>query len=158
MCDDSFCCLGSVIFGAKKIRIDIPKVQWIPESLSGSVILLWSYTCTLMCMLCMFVVLHYAPVDENLYNSLFIGQYKSVAYQAVSITLSKGCSSGFVHSSWLLSTAKNIHPGYQNTDPKVELQRLVAYHYNPVGGHMGKFKHIHNNPSGNCKAPGLPTG
>ena len=40
---------------------------------------------------------------------LFIGCYKSVAYQTVSTTLSEGCGSGFVH--WVTSTAKNIHLG-----------------------------------------------
>ena len=39
----------------------------------------------------------YTRVEESLYNRLFIVHYKSVAYQAVSTTLSKGCSSGFVH-------------------------------------------------------------
>ena len=39
----------------------------------------------------------YAQVEESLYNRLFIGHYKSVAYQAVSTTLPEGCSSGFVH-------------------------------------------------------------
>ena len=39
----------------------------------------------------------YTPVEESLYNRLFIEQYKSAAYQAVSTTLPKGCSSGFVH-------------------------------------------------------------
>ena len=29
--------------------------------------------------------------------------------------------------------------GYQNTDPKVEVRRLVAHHYSPVGGHMGQL-------------------
>ena len=32
--------------------------------------------------------------------------------------------------------------GYQNTDPKVEVRRLVAYHYSPVGGHMGQLSRI----------------
>ena len=30
MLDDSFCCLGSLIFGVRN-RIDIPKVPWMPE-------------------------------------------------------------------------------------------------------------------------------
>ena len=42
----------------------------------------------------------------------------------------------------------------QEYSPKVELQHLVAYHYSPVGGHMGKLRH----PSGNCKTPSLPAG
>ena len=29
-----------------------------------------------------------------------------------------------------------------NTDPKVEVRRLVAYHYSPVGGHMGQLSRI----------------
>ena len=40
MLDDSFCCLRSLIFGAN-IRIKFPKVQWMPESLSGSVVWWW---------------------------------------------------------------------------------------------------------------------
>ena len=30
----------------QKIRIDFAKVPWVPESLSGSVVWWWSYTCT----------------------------------------------------------------------------------------------------------------
>ena len=33
-------------------------------------------------------------------------------------------------------------PGYHNTDPKVEVGCLVAYHYSPVGGPMVKLRHI----------------
>ena len=39
----------------------------------------------------------YALVEESLYNRRLVGHYKSVAYQAISTTLRKGCSSGFVH-------------------------------------------------------------
>ena len=49
----------------------------------------------------------YTQVEESLYNRIFIGHYKSVAYQAVSITVPKGCSSGFVHwfPVWFTTTA-----------------------------------------------------
>ena len=33
-------------------------------------------------------------------------------------------------------------PGYKNTDPTVEVQCLIAYHYSPVGDHMGNLRHI----------------
>ena len=68
-----------------------------------------------------------------------------MAYQAVSTTLPEACSSGFVHwfSVWyFLHTAKNIHLGTKTRDPKVEVQHLVAYHYSPVGGHMGQLRGI----------------
>ena len=39
----------------------------------------------------------YARVEESLYNWIFIGRYKSVAYQVGSTTLPEGCSSCFVH-------------------------------------------------------------
>ena len=38
----------------------------------------------------------YALVEESLYDKLFTGHYKFVAYQVVSITLPEGCSSCFV--------------------------------------------------------------
>ena len=37
---DSFCCLRSPIGGAR-IRMEFPKVPWMPESLSGSVVWWW---------------------------------------------------------------------------------------------------------------------
>ena len=49
MLDDSFWCR----------KLEFPKVPWIHESLSGSVVWWWSYTCTLMCVLCMLVVVRY---------------------------------------------------------------------------------------------------
>ena len=71
-------------------------------------------------------------VEESLYNRLFIGHYKSVAYQAVSITLPVGCS---MVSCLVLSIAKNIH-WVPKQDPKVEVHHLVAYHFSPVGGQL----------------------
>ena len=38
--------------------------------------------------------------------------------------------------------SQEYSPGYQNMDPKVEVQCLVAYHYSPVGGHMSQLRHI----------------
>ena len=51
MLDDLFCCLRSLHVGAK---------NWnrIPKGAMGSVVCWWSYTCTLMCMLCVLVVVH----------------------------------------------------------------------------------------------------
>ena len=76
-----------------------------------------------------------------------------MAYQAVSTTLPEACSSGFIHwfPVWYFLQPRIFTHGYQNTDLKVEVRRLVAYHYSTVGGHMGQLS-----PSGNCKAPGLP--
>ena len=37
MLDDSYCCLRSLIFGAK-IWMEFLKVPWMPESLSSSVV------------------------------------------------------------------------------------------------------------------------
>ena len=41
-----------------------------------------------------------------------------------------------------LSTAMNIHLCTKTRNPKVEVLDLVVYHYNRVGGHTGKFRHI----------------
>ena len=51
---DSFCYLRSLIFGA--IKLECPKMLWMPESLSGSMVWWWNYMHTLMYML---VVVHY---------------------------------------------------------------------------------------------------
>ena len=80
----------------------------------------------------------YARVEESLYNRLFTGRYKSVACQAVSITLPEGCSSGFVH--WF--------PVWYFLQPRIFARvpnhghGLVACHYIPVGGHTGQLRHI----------------
>ena len=66
-----------------------------------------------------------------------------MAYQAFSTTLLKrvvvvlyiGFQFGTFYSQEYLL-------GYQNTDPKVEVRHLVAYHYSPVGGHMGQFRRL----------------
>ena len=66
-----------------------------------------------------------------------------MAYQAVSTTLPRGVVMvlyiGFQFGTFY---SQEYSPGYQNTDPKVEVQRLVAYHYSPVGGHMGQLRCI----------------
>ena len=66
-----------------------------------------------------------------------------MAYQAVSTTLPEACSSGFVHwfPVWYFLQPR-IFTGYQNMDSKVVVRRLVAYHYSPVGGHMGQLRRI----------------
>ena len=38
--------------------------------------------------------------------------------------------------------SQEYSPGYQKTDPKVEVWHLVVYHYSPMGGIMGKLRHI----------------
>ena len=62
----------------------------------------------------------YARVDESLYNRLFIGHYKSVAYQAVSTTLWKGVVVvlyiGFQFGTFY---SQEYLPGYQNTNVPV---------------------------------------
>ena len=64
----------------------------------------------------------YAQVEESLYNRL-IGHYKSVAYQAVSITLPKRVVMVlYMVSSLVLSTAKNIHLGTKTWTPRLPLQ------------------------------------
>ena len=56
-----------------------------------------------------------------------------MAYQAVSITLPKGVVVVlYIGFQFGTSYSQEYSPGYQNTDPKVEVQRLVAYHYSPV--------------------------
>ena len=66
-----------------------------------------------------------------------------MAYQAVSTTLPKGVvvvlCIGFQFGTFY---SQEYSPGYQNMDSKVEIQSLVAYHYSPVGGHMGQLRHI----------------
>ena len=94
----------------------------------------------------------YARVEKSLYNRLFIGRYNlwlirlvvQLFPKRVVVVLYIGFQFGTFYS-------QEYSPGYQNTDSKVEVRRLVAYHYSSVGGHM-----THNNPSGNCKAPRLP--
>ena len=56
-----------------------------------------------------------------------------MAYQAVSTTLPKGVV------VVLLVKPRIFTGGYQNTEPKDEVQHLVAYHYSPVGGHTGQL-------------------
>ena len=41
---------GEVLFLVQKIRIEFSKALWMPESLSGSMVLWWSYMH--MCILC----------------------------------------------------------------------------------------------------------
>ena len=38
--------------------------------------------------------------------------------------------------------SQEYSPGFQNTDPKVEVRCLVAYHCSLVGGHMGQLRRI----------------
>ena len=76
----------------------------------------------------------YTWVEESLYNRLFIGYYKSAAF---SITLPK-CVVVVLYITFQFSTfySQEYLPRYPNTDPKVEVRHLVAYHYSPVGGYM----------------------
>ena len=80
----------------------------------------------------------YARVEKSLYNRLFIGCY----------------------NLWLIRLLVQLFPkrvvvvmyiGFQfgtfysqeySLGPKAEVRRLVAYHYSPVGGHMGQLRHI----------------
>ena len=67
------------------------------ERKSNQKFVLWLYFKSSYCQKNVFGSYIYARVEEGLYYRLFIGRYKSVAYQAVSITLPEECSSGFVH-------------------------------------------------------------
>ena len=62
-----------------------------------------------------------------------------MAYQAVSTTLPEGCVVVVLYIGFQFGTfySQEYSPGYQNTDPKVEVPCLVAYHYSPVGCPMG---------------------
>ena len=85
----------------------------------------------------------YARVEKSLYNRLFIGRYNlwlirllvQLIPKRVLVVLYIGFQFGTFYS-------QEYSLGYQNTDPKVEVPRLVAYHYSPVGGHMGQLRHI----------------
>ena len=59
-----------------------------------------------------------------------MGCYKSVAYQAVITTLPKGVAVVLyiVFKFGTLYSQEYSH-GYQNTDPKVKVRCMVAYHY-----------------------------
>ena len=81
----------------------------------------------------------YPRVEDN---RRYIGHYKSVASQAVSITLPEGCSSGFVHwlPAWYLLQPRIFTQVPKHGTPRLKYG-LVAYHYSPVGGHTGKLRH-----------------
>ena len=66
-----------------------------------------------------------------------------MANQAVSTTLPEGYSSGFVHwfTVWYFLQPR-IFTWVPKHSRKVEVQHLVAYHYSPVGGHMGQLRRI----------------
>ena len=66
-----------------------------------------------------------------------------MAYQAVSTTLPEACSSGFVHwfPVWYFLQPR-IFTRVPKHGPQVEVRRLVAYHYSPMGGHMGQIRRI----------------
>ena len=94
----------------------------------------------------------YGRVEKSLYNRLFIGRYNlwlirllvQLFPKRVVVVLYIGFQFGTFYS-------QEYSFGTKTRDPKVEVQRLIAYYYSPVGCHMD-----HNNPSGNCKAPRLP--
>ena len=78
-----------------------------------------------------------------LYNRLFIGSYNlwlirllvQLFPKRVVVVLYIGFQFGTFYS-------QEYSLRYQNTDPKVEVRCLVAYHYSPVGGHMGQLRRI----------------
>ena len=77
----------------------------------------------------------YARVEKSLNNRLFIGHYNlwlirllvQLFPKRIVVVLYIGFQFGTFYS-------QEYSPGYQNTDPKVEVRRLVAYHYSSVGG------------------------
>ena len=85
----------------------------------------------------------YAWVEKSLYNWLFIGRYNlwlirllvQLFPKRVVVVLYIGFQFGTFYS-------QEYSLRYQNTDPKVEVRCLVAYHYSPEGGHMGQLRHI----------------
>ena len=85
----------------------------------------------------------YARVEKSLYNRLFIGHYNlwlirllvQLFLKRVVVVLYIGFQFGTFYS-------QEYSLGYQNTDSKVEVRRLVAYHYSPVGGHKGQLRCI----------------
>ena len=85
----------------------------------------------------------YARVEKRLYNRLFIGHYNlwlirllvQLFPKRVVVVLYIGFQFGTFYS-------QEYSLGYQNTDPKVEVRCLVAYHYSPVGGNMGQLRRI----------------
>ena len=85
----------------------------------------------------------YARVEKSLYNRLFIGRYNlwlirllvQLFPKRVVVVLYIGFQFGTFYS-------QEYSLGYQNTDPKVEVWHPVAYHYSPMGGHMGQLSRI----------------
>ena len=83
----------------------------------------------------------YARVEKSLYNRLLIGRYNlwlirllvQLFLNGVVVVLYIGFQFGTFYS-------QEYSPRYQNTDHKVEVQCLVAYHYSLVGGHMGQLR------------------
>ena len=85
----------------------------------------------------------YARVEKSLYNRLLIGRYNlwlirllvQLFPKRVVVVLYIGFQFGTFYS-------QEYSLGYQNRDPKVEVRCLVAYHYSPMGGHMGQLRRI----------------
>ena len=81
-----------------------------------------------------------AGVEESLYNRLFIGRYNLWLIRLLVQLFPRGFCT--LVSSLVLSTAKNIHLGTKTRTPRLKYWCLVAYHYSPVGSHMGQLRHI----------------
>ena len=85
----------------------------------------------------------YARVEKCLYNRLFIGRYNLWLIRLlVQLFLKRVVVALYIGFQFGTFYSREYSLGYQNMDPKVELWRLVAYHYSPVGGHMGQLRCI----------------
>ena len=85
----------------------------------------------------------YARVEKSLYNRLFIGRYNLWLIRLL-VQLFPKLVVVVLYIGFQFSTfySQEYSRGYQNTDPKVEVRCLVAYHYSPVGDHMGQLRGI----------------
>ena len=85
----------------------------------------------------------YARVEKRLYNRLFIGRYNLWLIRLL-VQLFPKCVVVVLYIVFQFGTfyGQEYSLGYQNRDPKVEVPSLVAYHYSPVGGHMGQLRGI----------------
>ena len=84
-----------------------------------------------------------ARVVKSLYNRLFIGHY-NLWLNRLLVRLFPKRVVVVLYIDFQFGTfySQEYSPRYQNTEPKVEARRLVAYHYSYVGGHMGQLRRI----------------
>ena len=85
----------------------------------------------------------YAQIERSLYSRLFIGGYNLWLIKLLVQLFPEGVVV-FLYIGFQFGTfySQEYSPRYQNTDFKVEVRRLVAYHYSPMGVHMGQLRRI----------------